>query len=90
MSPAPIQAPNKVVRGIKIKTDATNSAIPVPILPPGSMPSRVNNSTDSGWAVNLKYKVCNNITAAMTRKNQVKICLTILIQFGYAIVKQIS
>jgi hypothetical protein len=52
--PRPIKAPNKLVRGTKINMEAINSAIPVPILPQGSIPSIVNNSTDSGWAVNLK------------------------------------
>lgn len=41
-----MKAPNKVVRGIKSKMAAINSAIPVPILPQGSISSVVNNATD--------------------------------------------
>ena len=41
-------APINVVLGIKINMAATNSPIPVPILPQGSIPSLVNNSTDWG------------------------------------------
>ncbi len=77
IKPNPIKAPNSVVRGIKISIDATSSATPVPILPHGSMPSIVNNSTDSGFAVNLKYKVCSRMTAATIFKSQIKIVLII-------------
>jgi len=66
-------APNNVVRGIINKMAAINSAIPVPIRPQGSIPNVVNNSTDSGRAVNLKYKVCNSITAAKILKNHINI-----------------
>lgn len=75
--PRPNKAPNKEVRGIQIKIEAINSATPVPIRPQGSMPNMVNNSTDSGFAVNLKYKVCSMITAASILNSQVKIVLII-------------
>jgi len=78
MRPKPSNAPSIVVRGIKSKTAVINSAMPVQILPHGSMPNFVNNSTDSGWAVNLKYNVCSNITAAIMRSSQIKIVLTII------------
>jgi hypothetical protein len=41
----------------------------VPIRPQGSTPSFVNNITDSGWAVNLKYNVFNKIIAAVILSN---------------------
>ncbi len=78
--PSPIKAPNKVVRGIKIKIAAINSAMPVPILPQGSMPSVVNNDTDCGWAVNLKNNVCNKMRAASILKTQVNIFFSIMMQ----------
>ena len=81
IKPNPINAPNNVVLGIKISIDAISSATPVPILPQGSIPSMVNNSTDSGLAVNLKYRVCSRITAASNLNTQVKIVLIIRIIF---------
>ncbi len=53
------------VEGTSNKILAHNSKMPVPILPQGSTPSLVNNSTDSGCPVNLKYKVCKRIMAAV-------------------------
>ena len=35
----------------------------------------------SGCAVNLKYRVCSMITAAMIRNNQVNIFLVIMLQY---------
>ncbi len=73
-------APIKVVLGINMSTEAINSPMPVPIRPQGSMPSVVNNWTDSGCAVNLKYSVCNIMKAAMSLKTHVKIVLVIMMQ----------
>ena len=81
INPRPVNAPGKVVRGIKIRMAAISSATPVPILPQGSMPSALKSCTDSGCAVNLKYKVCSKIKAAINRKTQVKIVLTIMLHF---------
>ncbi|BFG71352.1 hypothetical protein KACHI17_22330 [Sediminibacterium sp. KACHI17] len=41
-----------------------NSAIPVAILPQGSIPISVKMKTDSSAAVNLKNSVCNKMIAA--------------------------
>lgn len=78
INPNPIKAPNNVVRGIKINSDAASSAIPVPILPQGSISSVVKSCTDCGCAVNLKYNVCKSNKAAMMRNAHVKIVLIIL------------
>lgn len=86
ISPNPINAPGKVVRGIKIRIEAINSKTPVPIRPHGSIPSVVNNFTDSGCAVNLKYSVCSRITAAMILRPQIKIVLIIVLHFLNAMV----
>ena len=78
IKPNPMMAPINVVRGININMEANNSPTPVPILPHGSMPSFVNNSTDSGCAVNLKYRVCSRINAATSLNAHVKIVLVII------------
>ena len=57
MRPEPSNAPGKLVRGISIKTEAISSAIPVPILPQGSIPKMVKSFTESGCAENLKKSV---------------------------------
>ena len=75
IKPAARSAPSHVVRGISSSDAAINSAIPVPILPHGSMPILEKIYTDSGDAENLKNKVCNKITAATRRKSQVAIAL---------------
>ncbi len=88
--PVPINAPIKVVRGIKSKKAVINSAMPVPILPQGSIPKAVNNSTDSGCTVNLKYNVCSKIIAAIIRHSQIKIVLIIIVQFYNNLVTGLS
>lgn len=80
INPNPIMAPIKVVRGINMSIEAINSPTPVPIRPQGSMPSVVNNCTDSGCAVNLKYSVCNIIKAAISLNIHVKIVFAIMMQ----------
>lgn len=75
ISPIPSNAPIKTVAGISNKILAHNSMIPVPILPQGSTPNFVNNSTDSGCAVNLKYNVCKRMMAAVSLKSHDKIVL---------------
>lgn len=67
MRPMPKRAPTKTADGIKSNMPAINSIIPVPTLPQGSTPNFVNNSTDSGCPVNLKYKVCKRIAAPTIR-----------------------
>ena len=80
INPNPIMAPIKVVLGINMSTEAINSPMPVPIRPQGSMPSLVNNWTDSGCAVNLKYNVCNIMKAATSLNAHVKIVFVIILQ----------
>ena len=65
IKPVPSNAPIKTVDGTSNKILAISSTMPVPILPQGSTPNFVNNSTDSGCAVNLKYNVCKRMTAAV-------------------------
>jgi len=78
ISPKPMIAPIKVVLGIKIRMEAINSPAPVPKRPQGSIPSFVNNATDSGCDVNLKYKVCSMMKAAISLNAHIKIVLVII------------
>jgi hypothetical protein len=68
--PVPNSAPMKTVDGTSNKMPVINSIIPVTIRPQDSAPSLVNKATDSGCAVNLKYKVWKRITAAIIRTIQ--------------------
>ena len=52
-----IKAPIAVVLGYSKSTAATNSMIPVPIRPQGSIPNSEKMYTDSSAAVNLKNRV---------------------------------
>jgi len=56
IKPTPKNAPIKTVAGTSSKILVINSITPTPILPQGSTPGLVNNSTDSGAAVNLKNR----------------------------------
>lgn len=78
INPDPNTAPIHVVRGMTSNTAANNSPMPVPILPRGSMPNKVNNSTDWGCAVNLKYRVCSKMTAGTILSNHIKIDFPII------------
>lgn len=62
-------APYNDVRGMKSKTPAINSMIPVPILPHGSIPKIEKIWTLTGAAVNLKYNVCKSMIAATILSN---------------------
>lgn len=56
------------VEGNKSKPAAISSATPEPILPYGSIPRVEKINTDSGLAVNLKYRVCKNMRAVKRRR----------------------
>ena len=58
------KAPNHTKRGKKSKMAARSSRIHTVYLPHGSKPIRPKSSTDSGWLLNLKNRVCNISTAA--------------------------
>ena len=71
INPKPSKAPKPIVSGINKRMEAISSFTPTKIRPQGSMPRLEKIKTDSGAAVNLKYRVCSMINADKSLKTSI-------------------